>query len=195
MKTILKFTAIVAFMFTTVVGMAKETKHSLTAIKDAKSFVFRMDTQSKETTVKFIDTEEKVIYYEKVTNEDSYSKKFNISMLENGFYTLKVENSLRVIKYSMNIANGLVEVLEVEENVKPIFRKKDDVVYINLLNLDRASVELKVYASDNRVVFDEILKDEILVEKAFNFKNALKDNYTIVIKDSNDTYYKKIIVD
>lgn len=195
MKTILKFTAIVAFMFTTVASMAKETKHSLTANKDAKSFVFRMDTQSKETTVRLIDTQAKVIYYEKVTGEDNYIKKFNVSKLENGSYTLKVENSLRVIKYSITISNNMVKVLEVEENVKPIFRKNDDMVYVNLLNLDKESVEIKVYDSNNRVIFDETLEGEILVEKAFNFKNALSDNYMIVIKDSNDTYYKEVIVD
>ncbi len=47
----------------------------------------------------------------------------------------------------------MVEVLEVEENVKPIFRKNHDMVYVNLLNLDKESVEIKVYDSNNRVIF------------------------------------------
>ncbi|NJB70625.1 hypothetical protein GGR42_001087 [Saonia flava] len=194
MKTIIKITAIFAFMFTTVASMANEPKHSLTATKDAKSFVFHMDTQSNETTVKLIDTKEAVIYFEKVANKN-YDKKFNVSQLENGSYTLKVENSLKVIAYSINIEDGLVNVLEVKENVKPIFRSKENMVYVNLLNLDKKSVEIKVYDSENRLVFGETLNNEMLVEKAFNFENALKDSYTVVVKDSNDTYYKEVIVD
>ncbi len=51
MKTIMKFTAIVAFMLITVVSMAKEPKLSIVSENDIKSLVFELDSQSKETTV------------------------------------------------------------------------------------------------------------------------------------------------
>ncbi len=121
MKTILGFTAATAFMFTTVAGMANESKD----------------------LVPFSDTE--------------------------------------------------LEVLETADKGKRIFRKKGDKVYLNMLNLQGDNVQIKVFDSNKRLLFTEVVKKET-VEKAFNFENAYSDSYTVMVKDSEGTYSERILV-
>ncbi len=87
-----------------------------------------------------------------------------------------------------------VEHLTKKENTRPVFRKKGDVVYMNLLNLDLEKVNIKVYDSEKRLLFSEVVEGKLIVEKAFNFKKAVEDSYTIVVKDSEGTYSEKLLV-
>ena len=193
MKTIMKFTAIVAFMLTTVVGMAKEPKLSIVSENDIKSLVFELDSQSKETMIQFKDANNRVIYSESVSNK-AYIKKFNLKKLEDGFYYILAEDVMKAIVYKISLKGNAVKIVERKENTKPVFRTLEDRVFLNLLNLDKDKVEIKVYDSMNRIVFRQDIKEQMLVEKAFNFEKAEADEYTIVVKDNNEVYYKNVVV-
>ena len=86
-----------------------------------------------------------------------------------------------------------LEVLKSADKGKPIFRKKGDKVYLNMLNLQGDKVQIKVFDSNNRLLFKQTVEKET-VEKAFNFERAYSDSYTVVVKDSEGTYSEKIFV-
>ncbi len=86
------------------------------------------------------------------------------------------------------------EILEYLDKGKPIFRKKGDKVFLNMLNLQGDKIEIKVYDSNRRLLFKEIVSNELTVEKAFNFEKAYKDNYVVVVKDSESTYLERVSV-
>ncbi|MEH6682680.1 MAG: hypothetical protein V7724_19210 [Sediminicola sp.] len=195
MKTTLKFTAVIAFMLTTVVGMANEPKSYLVAGENAKSLVFKLDTQSKDASIKFLDSNDYVIYSEKISNTGLYSKKFDLGTLGNGTYFLKMENEQKVVKYTIIVEGDAVRIADVLEDAKPIFKKKGGMVYLNLLNLDRKNVDVKVYDEANALVYETVIRDAIVVEKAFNFEKAFRGTYTLVLKDSKNTYYETIVVE
>ena len=94
MKTNLKFTAMIALMFTTVVGMAREPKLSLISNGESKSLVVELDTQHDKTFLKIIDEDQNIIFSEKVS-ETSYSKKFDLNELESGSYYFEVDNAVK----------------------------------------------------------------------------------------------------
>jgi len=77
---------------------------------------------------------------------------------------------------------------------KSIFEEKEDKVFVNLYNLDKEEVEIKIYDSQNRVVYTETITDSLLVKKVFNFEDAFEDSYTLVIKKQGETYKKNILV-
>lgn len=87
-----------------------------------------------------------------------------------------------------------IERITKKETTRPVFRKKGDKLYMNLLNLDLQKVNIKVVDSENRVVFNEVIEGELIIEKAFNFEQAFEDNYTVVVKDSEGTYREKLSV-
>jgi len=82
-----------------------------------------------------------------------------------------------------------------DEITKSIFKQKEDKVYVNLYNLDQERIEIKIYDSQNRVVYSETILDSSLVKKVFNFGDAFEDSYTLVIKKQGETYKKNILVD
>ena len=59
---------------------------------------------------------------------------------------------------------------------------------MNLLNVSQDKVTLKVYDSQDRLVYNESISGQLVVEKAFNFEKAFEDRYTIVVSDKNGTY-------
>ncbi|MGB5387491.1 MAG: hypothetical protein WBN20_11975 [Eudoraea sp.] len=134
MKTNLKFTVLIAFMFATVVGLAKEPKLSSMTEGPSNSLIVELDSKNKKTALKR------------------------------------------------------------SENTKPVFRKKGSRLFLNLLNLDGKDVQIKVYDSDNRTLFSEVIENESIVTKAFNFESAHEDRYTVVVKDGKNTYYDYIVV-
>ena len=101
-----------------------------------------------------------------------------------------LSNSLIVELDSKNKKTALKR----SENTKPVFRKKGSRLFLNLLNLDGKDVQIKVYDSDNRTLFSEVIENESIVTKAFNFESAHEDRYTVVVKDGKNTYYDYIVV-
>ena len=76
----------------------------------------------------------------------------------------------------------------VKVNLDPVFVKKGQKVMMNLLNVSQGKVLLKVYDEQKRLVFDEAIDGEVVVEKAFNFEKAYEGKYTIVVVDKFGTY-------
>lgn len=88
---------------------------------------------------------------------------------------------------------------EVEKNLinvelDPVFKRKGQTLLLNLLNLDQEKVAIKVYDSLGRLVFKEVIKGDMVIEKAFNFEKAYADNYTVVVVDNNKTFKEKVEV-
>lgn len=181
-------------MFVAATGLAKEPKLSLTPNAE-KSLNFEMDATSEQTVVSVVDTYGVIIYTEKVESGNTYSKKFNFKNLPEGIYFIEVEDTLRETVFGFTVKDSNIIITESRENTKPVFRKKEEKVFLNLLNLEREEVEIMVLDSENRIVFEETIPGEMVIEKVFNFEDAFKDDYTVVIKNNKDTtYYEKISV-
>ena len=76
----------------------------------------------------------------------------------------------------------------------PVFKKKGNTLFLNLLNLDQKNVTIKVVDSEGRVVFIETLKGVLVIEKAFNFENAYENEYTVMVVDNKETFKETVEV-
>ncbi|QLG44213.1 hypothetical protein [Costertonia aggregata] len=193
MKTIMKCTLVATFMLSAITASASEVRFNVFT-DSPKNVIVKIDTRFNEANVRLTNKYNNVIFSEEVPNTKTYFKKLNMENLENGIYLLTAENTLRAISYRITVFENEVKVSDRKENVKPVFRKSGAKVYLNLLNLEKSKVDIKVYDSENRLVFSEVSKNELIVEKAFNFENAYKDSYTVVVKDNLNTYYEDIVV-
>ena len=193
MKKVLKFTTVIGFMFIAVIGMANEFKSNLVSNSKTKSLDFEFNSKSKKTSIKFIDAFNTVIYSENIT-DTSYKKRFDLKDLPNGLYFFKVDNAFTIVTYTIDLDESEAKIIETTEKILPVFIKKDGVMYINFLNLSKEKVSIKVYDSNNRMIFSESFKDQMIIEKAINFKKAYKDNYTVLVTDKFDEYYEDIVV-
>lgn len=192
MKKIVRSIAMVAIMFASATNMANEPK--LRAETTSKSLVLELDAQSTKTSVKFLDSEGEVIYFDTNPDSETYIKKFDLSTLPEGTYFIEIENDLKELVYTINIDTENIGIGEKHESLKPVFRKQGDKVLLNLLNLNKENVEIKILDAENRVVFNEQVSNEIIIQKAFNFSGAKNESYSIVVKDANGTYYENVLV-
>lgn len=193
MKKLVRSIAVVALMFAAATGSAKEPKLSLTPNAE-KSLNFEMDITSEQTVVIIVDTNDEIIYTERIGIGNIYAKRFDLQNLSEGDYFLKVEDSLKEIVFGFTVNHSHIMIREKKENSKPIFRKKDGRVFLNLLNLEKDAVKITVMDSEGRSLFQETIADEMLIEKIFNFNNAFEDSYTILVKSKDDTYFKHVNV-
>jgi hypothetical protein len=193
MKTVLKLTTVIAFLLTTVVSTAREPKVNLIASSEAKSLVLTMNNTSSKFGIKFMDEEAHVIYSGKLS-DGSFSRKFDLNSLKDGLYFVSVEDEFNTYVYTVSLKGKEVKIVHREEAYKPFFRKTNDKVYINFLNLDKSDVSVKVYDADYRVVYTETYTDTLIVEKAFNFAGAYKGSYSVVISDNDNTYTENFVV-
>ncbi|MCW5517396.1 hypothetical protein [Muriicola sp. Z0-33] len=193
MKTVIKLSTVAGLLFTVAVGMAKEPNVKLISKGAEKSLVFQMDAKAKETYIKLIDDNDNVIFKDKVSL-GNYAKRFNLSALPNGRYYFSTENAIKLYVYTLSVNESELILVDKSEKAKPVFRKKGDRLFLNLLNLDENKVDIKVIDSSDRVVFKETIEDESIIEKAFNFEKAYEDRYMVVVKDNNDVYYEYVLV-
>ncbi|MGB5434290.1 MAG: hypothetical protein WBM98_00255 [Maribacter sp.] len=195
MKTIKKLTLSAAFLFISSFGMANEMDLRIFSDKENKTMVFRYDNLSTDAALRFIDVQGNVIFAESMEDKTAYMKKFNLASLETGTYFLKVEDAIKETEYTISIADSGISIENRLEKYKPVFRKEGDMVYLNLLNLSKKEVEIKVIDNNDRVVFNQVFENTTLIEKVFNFKNAHEGRYSIMVKNLNDKYYEDILVD
>lgn len=192
MKKVVRTIAAVALLFATTTVMANELK--LATDGTSKSLVLEWDAQLSDTSIKIEDKNGNVMYTDNIVEGDKYLKKFDLAHLPQGDYFLKVENSMKEVVYSISVNKNDVSLIEEKENLKPFYKKKEGMVYLSLLNLDKEEVKVTVLDSANRVLFKEAFENKDVIEKVFNFKNALEDRYTVVIKDGKHTFYEAIVV-
>jgi hypothetical protein len=195
MKTIKKLTLSTAFLFITAFGMANKIDLRIVKDDESKTLVFRYDNLSTDATLKFIDEQGNVIFSEILEDKAEYLKRFNLNSLESGTYFLEVEDAIKETEYTILVEDSSISIENKLEKNKPIFRKKDGMVYLNLLNLGKEEVEIKVFDSSDRVVFNQVFENMGLIEKAFNFKSAYSGRYNIMVKNLNDKYFEEILVD
>ncbi|MGB5434292.1 MAG: hypothetical protein WBM98_00265 [Maribacter sp.] len=195
MKTIKKLTLSAAFLFITAFGMANKIDLRIVSDENSKKLVFRYDNITTDATLRFIDLQGNVIFSESLEDKTEYLKTFNLNSLETGTYFLEVEDAIKETEYTILVEDAHISIETKLEKNKPVFRKKGDMVYLNLLNLSKKEVEIKVIDNSDRVVFNQVFENTALIEKAFNFKNAHEGRYSIMVKNLNDRYYDYIIVD
>ncbi|NND16033.1 MAG: hypothetical protein HKN89_06890 [Eudoraea sp.] len=77
---------------------------------------------------------------------------------------------------------------------RPYLREDGERVFLNLLNLEMEEVKVRVVDERGRILYTEVIKDEIVIEKSFNFENAYEGTYRIVIIRSGERFVKKVLV-
>lgn len=84
------------------------------------------------------------------------------------------------------------ELISVEAD--PVFKRKGNTLFLNLLNLDQENVTIKIVDVEGRVVFIETLSGDLVIEKAFNFENAFENKYTVYVVDNKETFKETVEV-
>jgi hypothetical protein len=194
MKAILKLTAMAALLLSSTLVMANDPGMYLTTVKEAKRLVLKLNKQTESSLLTLTDTNMHQIFAENIKEDEDYTKKFDLSQLDEGLYYLKMESLTRTVEFTISVEDSEVNVIARDEVTKPYFRKNGDVLYLNYLNQKLSPVVINVVDSSNRIVFTQKFDKELVVGKVFNFTKAVNDDYTVSVSEGNSTYYETISV-
>ncbi|MBD1260526.1 hypothetical protein HZY62_07990 [Maribacter polysiphoniae] len=195
MKNILKNTAILTLLFAITTGMATEPKIDLKTDSEAKILVLEMDATSSKSEVRLTDSNDNIVHYENVS-ESSYTKKFNLKNLEDGIYYFTVENPLKKLVYTINLNNREIKIANKKESSQiPVLRKSGYRIFLNLLNKDLNTVKVKVVNGNNEQLDSRVFMGDLNIGNVYNFENAIRDNYIVVVHDGKNTYRQSISIE
>lgn len=191
MKKTFKSLIVITLLFITNSVLGAEPKVTVDVAR--KNIVIELDKPKVEYQIRFIDMESQVIYSNDINKNEVHGKKLNLSKLSVGKYILMVENYLKTHEFLISVDASSVNIISENVEHKPQYRKQDDMVYLNLLNLNSNPIYVELKNSFDDIIYSEIMED-LDVSKAFNFKDSFKGVYTIVVKDGAKVYSKEIEV-
>jgi hypothetical protein len=194
MKTLFKISS--AFMLFFLIGTSNAATPlvSLSTGDDPKTLVLNFDSKSTKSTLQLTNQDNEEILTETLS-EGIFNRKINLQNLHAGTYYFTAENDKVSVVYTIELDNTSAQVIDRSENQKSIvFREVGDLVQMNLLNLESEKVHLEIVNQDGEQVFEETIKDTIIIGKQFNFENAIKGAYTVSVTDGQTYHYHTIEV-
>jgi hypothetical protein len=194
MKNYLKITAVIGLIFTTTTTMANEPTIDLENGKDGKSILLKLDSQSADSNIRLTDSEGNILFNENFSGKN-FSKKLNLDKLEDGNYSLKVENEVNTLVYNVTIDDANLSVEKSREiKNKPLAFQKDKKVYLNYFNRSLAPVEVSIRDKNDNKVYEETREGDLLVKGIYNLSRAPKGEYMLMVKYGNETFFENIVI-
>lgn len=195
MKKILKFSLVLAaVVLTAVQAHAGNADFSLDLIKEEGKTVSFSLKEIKKIDLSIYDTNDGLIYQEKVTSEDNINRTYDLTALPDGIYFLKAESALKISKYKIEVVGNKAKLSAnaISEVYKPVVVNKNGIVTVNVLNLEKVPVTVAVYNSDQTEVYKETLTADLYVGKIFDLSSARNSKYTFEITYNGKTFSETV---
>ena len=197
MKKILKFSLVLtAIVLTAVQAHAGNADFSLDLIKEEGKTVSFSLKEIKKIDLSIYDTNDSLIYQEKVTSEDNINRTYDLTALPDGIYFLKAESNLKISKYKIEVVGNKAKLSAdaISEVYKPVLVNKNGIVTVNILNLEKAPVTVAVYNSDQTEVYTTTLAADLYVGKIFDLTSAQNGKYTFDITYNGKTFSETVTI-
>jgi polynucleotide 5'-kinase involved in rRNA processing len=194
MKKFLKIGLIAASLFTATGVHANDDNFTLKVKGEKEKFIRFSVDKAENVNLSLIGTDDEVLFEENIHASASSSKVYDLNALPDGNYVLKVESELKLAKNTITIKDGeaLVSEPKVSNVFKPVYTKNDQVITLNLDNLDKSPIEVKVYNEYNDEVYNEVFKDKAQLTKKFNISKTDSKELTFVVKFKDESFVKTI---
>ena len=197
MKKILKFSLVLAaVVLTAVQAHAGNADFSLDLIKEEGKTVSFSLKEIKKIDLSIYDTNDSLIYQEKVTSEDNINRTYDLTALPDGIYFLKAESDLKISKYKIEVVGNKAKLSAdaISEVYKPVLVNKNGIVTVNILNLENTPVTVAIYNSEENQVYNETLTADLYVGKIFDLTSAQNGKYTFDITYNGKTFSETVAI-
>lgn len=138
-----------------------------------------------------IDSEATVLYQEKMKNNGTYAKKFDLSTLKNGNYSIELDQSVQIVTRYFEVSNGIVNFDNTMEQVffKPVAIVKEDRLLVSQWSTTDEALDVEIYYN-NDLIQEETLSDSNQLGRIYQLSKENSGSYTVVMKSSGKTFYK-----
>ncbi len=187
----LKHMLVVVSMLTLVTGYSNEIKNEST--KDITTFRFVNAKKGHQILIK--NEEGSVIHKETVERNGSYSQKFDLTNLSDGFYTIELNKDFEIIVKPFKIASKEVIFLNAEQTTvfKPVVRAEKTKVMISQLALNDKPLKIELYYNDE-LIHKDTLKDGIILKRVYALSNKRKGTYSIRMTSGDRVFVERFTI-
>lgn len=133
-----------------------------------------------------------IIYAETINYNGQLSNAFDLHSLKDGFYTLELSKAFEINIKKFAVENHKVTYFENGESTifKPVFRMKDNRIYISQLSFDPVKWNIDLYFNDE-LIHSEDLEGNTILERIYLLDKDINGNYKVVLR-SNDRLYEQL---
>lgn len=191
MRTTIKKSLLVALMFGTLISYANEITTPTNSV-DVKKVKIEYKSVKKGNALTIINQNGLIIYKQVIENTGTYSKVFDLTNLENGFYTTELEKDFEIFIKKIEVKNGLVTFLKKENTkiFKPVIRTKGDLLLISKLTFKKEPLKIVLYYKDD-IIISETIQGKELLNRVYKLSKSEREAYKVVINSDNRTYTKE----
>ncbi|MFY0602515.1 MAG: hypothetical protein JXQ93_01090 [Flavobacteriaceae bacterium] len=189
MKT-LRRSIMVALIFGTLISYA--STNNVSTIKDVKAFIVKLHDVRKGNRIYVKNADGDIIISKTIQQKGNYSKVINLSALKDGHYKVEIDKDFEILITSIEISKGkvLLEKSYGKKIYKPVFRTKENKVYISKIAFDSPDLKVKIYYEDELILSDSVNGKEIL-KRIYSLSEDLRGNYKVIMKTNDRTYIEK----
>ncbi|MET4141000.1 hypothetical protein [Pedobacter sp. UYP1] len=196
MKNLLKISLIATIVFTSVNTYANNDDLSLKVNSVERKTIRLSINQTQDMKVTFYGLNNEVLYEKKGHELGGSSKTYDLTDFPDGNYIMKLETGLKWVEYQINIENNKASLSTPsnKEAFKPVLTNKDGVVTLNLDNVNKAPVEIRIFDEFNNQLYTNIYNDSAKLIKKFNVGKSLSSKLTFVITSKDQAFNSTIDV-
>lgn len=150
------------------------------------------ENMSEQTSfLSIFNDNREIVYYEVIKNSD-YARIFDLHILEDGQYLIKVEFDNKIVKQNATIDNnnltlGLLETIE-----KPVFEIAENTVSVQMINIDGTVINVEITDENGNSFYKETETAVDDFGKLYILDELVRGDYVITVT-VNDTLYSKYI--
>ena len=158
----------------------------------AKTMQVTFDNVSAGSRLYIKNSNDRILYSEKVQSKGVYSKGFDFSSLPVDDYYFEVEKNVTISINPFTVtADGVEFHKELNRDiVKPIlFQDSDRVKLMRNLN-GQQSIDVKIFFQGRELVFSETIEKDGMIGRVYDFSTSLSGDYLFSIDFAGRNYSK-----
>lgn len=176
-------------LFATVIGYANEAPFYISKSETNKTVLTLVDVKVGNLfTIK--DKKGLVLYEESISQNGTYQKGFDLTLLPDGKYFFEIDKDMEVtsIPFSVYFKEVTFKREKSETFFKPLTVVKKNRLFISKLSLDSKPMEIEVYYQGNtttkadELIYSETISGTKKIERIYEIPDLTKGNFKIVYK-------------
>lgn len=149
------------------------------------------NNSSQQSFLTILNDEGQTVYYEMIKNA-AYTKIFDLRILENGKYLIKVEFDNRIVKQNATLQNNLLTLEALETVAKPVFTVEGNSVSVQLSDVKQNEVAVRITNENGYACYEKTETTVGNFGKLYVLNELVHGDYTVYVT-VNDIVYSKYI--
>lgn len=159
---------------------------------EPKSIVLDLgNIKNEQIVISMEDAVGNQIMVEKVKDVQLFTKKYNVSKLEEGDYKLIVtKKTLRTVQ-PFRVNNKTVEISELERKEKflPVLNQNADKLDVNVLLGNYSNITVSIFDNEGHKVFDEKNYVVFQLNKRYDLSKLIAGAYLVEVMAGDESFY------